>query len=228
MGLPGKGRFPSPKRCFPGEKRGFPSEKRYKTISSRDKTRFIKLGGWSKRMFSRRMSHDRQPPQKYAKNIHCPGLNPLAQGQFLLKRRDTRHLASRGISAFRSGIQCSRTVLCSAWQHNEVFPVPRTGLCLRPRAERGLFGFLPGTFTSNASRTPDTVVGAKTRLTRVVKLIPKVAAKDSKNKGLSVGGVTDPLQPARKTRFIRLWPLVWPRNADSRGAKALSPRQSVG
>jgi hypothetical protein len=35
---------------------------------------------------------------------------------------------------------------------------------------------------------PITVVGAKTRFTRVVKLIPKVAAKDSKNKGLSVGG----------------------------------------
>ena len=68
------------------------------------------------------------------------------------------------------------------------------------------------------------MVGAKTRLTRVVKLIPKVAAKDSKNKGLSVGGVTDPLQPARKTRFIRLWPLVWPRNADSRGAKSHVPR----
>ena len=36
--------------------------------------------------------------------------------------------------------------------------------------------------------TPFTVVGGKTRFTRVVKLIPKVAAKDSKNKGLSVGG----------------------------------------
>ena len=35
---------------------------------------------------------------------------------------------------------------------------------------------------------PITVVGAKTRFTRVVKLIPKVAARDSKNKGLSVGG----------------------------------------
>jgi hypothetical protein len=48
-----------------------------------------------------------------------------------------------------------------------------------------------------------TVVGAKTRFIRVVKLIPKVAAKDSKNKCLSVAGVTDPRQPAGKTRFIR-------------------------
>jgi hypothetical protein len=35
---------------------------------------------------------------------------------------------------------------------------------------------------------PITVVGARKRFTRVVKLIPKVAAKDSKNKGYPFGG----------------------------------------
>src|SRR5260370_22555800 len=42
--LPGKGRFPSPKRCFPGEKRGFPSEKHHKTISSREQNEVYQVG----------------------------------------------------------------------------------------------------------------------------------------------------------------------------------------
>jgi hypothetical protein len=227
MALPGKGRFPPPKRCFPGEKRGFPSEKRYKTISSRDKTRFIKLGGWSKTMFSRRMSHNRQPPQKYAKNILCPGLNPLAQGQFPLKRRDTRHLASRGISAFRSGINVpglfcvvrgritrfSRFCgLGSAYDHGqkEVYSASFPEPLLQMQAGHPIYC---------GRRQNEVYPGCE--------VDSKGGGQRLKEQGFIRWGVTDPLQPARKTRFIRLWPLVWPRKADSRAAKAHVP-QAVG
>jgi hypothetical protein len=117
-----------------------------------------------------------------------PGLNPLARGQFPLKRRDTRHLASRGISAFRSGIHVPG-LFCVVRGSITRFSRFRGLGSVYDHGQKEVYSTsFPEPLLQMQAGHPITVVGAKTRFTRVVKLIPKVAAKDSKNKGLSVGG----------------------------------------
>jgi len=81
----------------------------------------------------------------------------------------------------------------------------------------------PEPLLQNASRTPDYCGRSQNEVYPGCEVDSKGGGQRLKEQGFIRWGVTDPLQPPRKTRFIRLWP----RNADSRGAKSHVP-QAVG
>jgi hypothetical protein len=134
------------------------------------------------------MSHDRQPPKNTRKHT-LPGLNPLAQGQFPLETAkyaafsQPGHFPLLGAESHVPRLFCvvrGRITRFSRFRADPALPTTT--------AKRGLFGSLPGTLLQMQASYLITVVAAKTRFIRVVKLIPKVAGKDSKNKGLSATG----------------------------------------
>jgi hypothetical protein len=97
-------------------------------------------------------------------------------------------LASRGISAFRSGIHVPGLFCVVRGRITRFSRFRGLGSAYDLGQKEVYSASLPEPLLQMQAGHPITVVGAKTRFTRVVKLIPKVAAKDSKNKGLSVGG----------------------------------------
>ena len=104
---------------------------------------------------------------------------------FPLKRRDTRHLASRGISAFRSGIHVPG-LFCVVRGSITRFSRFRGLGCGYDHGQKEVYSAsFPEPLLQMQAGHPITVVGAKTRFTRFANLIHNEAAN------------------VRKTRFIR-------------------------